>query len=162
MRQMTARKPALATVILVISTTILAIKLLAPRPIQIVLGEEQAILLEGAIYFTFTDAILIAISAWFGGTAAFYLLLHERVEGVPANKKSDIAPLALKLLGGDERKLYKHISDSGGEILQKDLILETGLDKAKVTRLLNKLEQKGLILRIKHGMTNRIVLKDPL
>ena len=64
----------------------------------------------------------------------------------------------LRLLEGDERRLYQRILDSGGEILQKDLVLESDFNKAKVTRLLDKLEEKRLISRVRHGMTNRIIL----
>lgn len=148
-----------ALIVLVVSLIVLTSKMFASRSIQILIEDGQAIPVEGGGYFTFADALVLIVSSWAAGMAAFYLLLHEKVEVGPA-KKMEIAPLALKLLKGDERKLYKQISDSGGEILQKDLIMETTFDKAKVTRLLSKLEEKDLILKIKHGMTNRIVLKD--
>lgn len=151
---MKEKKPALATVVLIISVVILAVKLLAPRTIQIFMEEGQVISIEGGGYFTFTDALLLAVSAWAGGMAALYLLYRERKE---ENEK--IIPLVLKMLDGDEKKIYRQIVDAGGEIFQKNLVLESEFDKAKVTRLLNKLEEKGLILRMKHGMTNRIVLK---
>lgn len=151
---MKEKKPALATVVLIISVVILAVKLLAPRTIQIFMEEGQVISIEGGGYFTFADALLLAVSAWAGGMAALYLLYRER-----KGEKEKIIPLVLKMLDGDEKKIYRQIVDAGGEILQKNLVLESEFDKAKVTRLLNKLEEKGLILRMKHGMTNRIVLK---
>ncbi len=151
---MKEKKPALATVVLIISVVILAVKLLAPRTIQIFMEEGQVISIEGGGYFTFADALLLAVSAWAGGMAALYLLYRER-----KGENEKIIPLVLKMLDGDEKKIYRQIVDAGGEILQKNLVLESEFDKAKVTRLLNKLEEKGLILRMKHGMTNRIVLK---
>ncbi len=156
---MRQKSNAIALIVLMVSIIVLTTKLFASRSIQILIEDGQAIPVEGGGYFTFADALVLIVSSWAAGMAAFYLLLPERVEMAPA-KKMEIAPLALKLLRGDERKVYKHILDSGGEMLQKDLIMETSFDKAKVTRLLNKLEEKDLILKIKHGMTNRIVLKD--
>ena len=63
-----------------------------------------------------------------------------------------------RLLNGDERNLYQLLASSGGEMLQKDIVAKNVFSKAKVTRLLDKLEEKGIILRERHGMTNRIKL----
>ena len=67
--------------------------------------------------------------------------------------------LALRLLTGDERIMFKAIMDSGGEALQKDLITRTRMSNAKVSRLLDKLEAKGVIGKDRHGSTNRITIK---
>lgn len=146
-------------IVLIASLVVLTSRLFASRSIQILIEGGQALPVEGGGYFTFVDAVVLILSAWAAGMAAFYLLLPQSVE-TPTGKKIEIAPIALKLLEGDEKILYKFISDAGGEVLQKDLIIETSFGKAKVTRLLKKLEEKDLILKIKHGMTNRIVLKD--
>lgn len=66
-----------------------------------------------------------------------------------------------RLLGGlkeDERRLYNMISDRGGEVLQRDLVASGEFSKAKVTRLLDKLEGRELIKRERHGMTNMVKL----
>jgi uncharacterized membrane protein len=65
----------------------------------------------------------------------------------------------LKGLIDDEYAIYKGICDGRGEILQKTLSEKTCLSGVKVTRVLNRLEQKGLIERKSHGMTNKVVLK---
>lgn len=62
----------------------------------------------------------------------------------------------VKVLSGDEKKLYQFVLDKG-ECLQKDLIYELGFAKAKVTRILDKLDEKGAIKRISYGKTNKIV-----
>lgn len=61
-------------------------------------------------------------------------------------------------LDGDERRLYEMIEAAGGEILQMNLVSSGGFSKSKVTRLLDKLERKGLIRRERHGMTNKVIL----
>lgn len=71
-------------------------------------------------------------------------------------------PDELSLLDEDQRTLYEIVAGSEAEILQKDLPELTGFSKAKVSRMLDKLERKGLVQRLSHGMTNRVVLApDP-
>ena len=158
---MEQKREVTSLVVLIVSLVVLTSKLFSSRSIQIVIDEGQAIPIDGSGYYTFSDVLVVIISAWVAGMAAFYLMRHERFDGVQQEAAtSDFIAMALKLLGGDEKKVYKYIADSGGEILQKDLVMEIGFDKAKVTRILSKLEQKDLILKIKHGMTNRIVLQE--
>jgi uncharacterized membrane protein len=64
--------------------------------------------------------------------------------------------LVLRLLTGDERAMFKAIMDSGGEALQKDLILRTRMSNAKVSRLLDRLQQKDVISKERYGATNMI------
>ncbi|MBP2029090.1 hypothetical protein J2755_000010 [Methanohalophilus levihalophilus] len=65
--------------------------------------------------------------------------------------------IASKILEGDVRKVYKIIAENG-EILQSDLVLESGFSKVKVSRTLKKLEDKSLIERKPYGNTNKIIL----
>ncbi|MCJ7713224.1 hypothetical protein MUO66_02020, partial [Candidatus Bathyarchaeota archaeon] len=64
----------------------------------------------------------------------------------------------LRLLDGDKRKIFKEIVEAKGEILQSDLHVLTGFSKTKITRILDYLEIKGLVMRKSYGMTNKIVL----
>lgn len=67
--------------------------------------------------------------------------------------------LVLRLLTGDERIMFKAIMDSGGEALQKDLILRTKMSNAKVSRLLDKLTQKGVVSKERYGATNKVAIR---
>lgn len=62
----------------------------------------------------------------------------------------------LETLDADELRLYEMIRDAGGELLQMHVVSAKIFSKAKVTRLLDKLENRGLVIRERHGMTNRI------
>jgi len=62
----------------------------------------------------------------------------------------------LSTLGADELRLYEMIRGAGGELLQMHVVSAKVFSKAKVTRLLDKLEKRGLVVRERHGMTNRI------
>lgn len=50
------------------------------------------------------------------------------------------------------------IYNSNGEIFQKDINV-SDFSRAKITRLLDYLEKRGLIERKSCGMTNKVVLK---
>jgi len=71
-------------------------------------------------------------------------------------ERNERSGLVLRLLEGDERVMYRTILEEGGEVLQKDLMEKTKMSNAKVTRVLDRLEDKELIVRERHGMTNRV------
>jgi len=71
---------------------------------------------------------------------------------------ASVEAAVVKLLDEDERLLYTRLRDSGGVVLQKDVVAWGTFSAAKVTRLLDRLERKGLVVRERHGMTNRIRL----
>lgn len=62
-------------------------------------------------------------------------------------------------LDDDEKKVFEIILNSQGSVFQSELVSKTGLTKVKVTRILDRLEGKGLIERKRRGMTNVVVLK---
>jgi hypothetical protein len=59
----------------------------------------------------------------------------------------------------DEKTVFEKIIESEGSIFQSDLVGKTGMPKVKVTRILDKLEGKGLVERKRRGMTNVVILK---
>ena len=65
----------------------------------------------------------------------------------------------LKDLDHDEEAIFGSVIDEKGSIFQSALVEKTGMTKVKVTRLLDKLEGKGLIERKRRGMTNIVVIK---
>lgn len=62
-------------------------------------------------------------------------------------------------LDEEESKLMSIVLREQGSAYQSDLIKETNLSKVAVTRLLDRLEGKGLIERKRRGMTNIVILK---
>ena len=67
-------------------------------------------------------------------------------------------PTLVRLLDEDEKRMYLELRDHGGEMFQRDIVALGTFSKAKVTRVLDKLEAKGLVVREAHGMTNRVRL----
>jgi len=65
----------------------------------------------------------------------------------------------VKDLSKEEKKVFDKVVEAEGTIFQSDLVEKTGLSKVKVTRLLDRLEGRGLIERKRRGMTNVVILK---
>ncbi len=59
-----------------------------------------------------------------------------------------------------EEKQVLKIMQEESTIFQADLIEKTGFGKAKVSRILDRLEDRGIIERKRRGMTNVVVLKN--
>ena len=76
----------------------------------------------------------------------------------PPAAVSAVEAAVVKLLDEDERLLYTRLRDAGEAVLQRDVVAWGTFSAAKVTRLLDRLEKKGLVVRERHGMTNRIRL----
>lgn len=75
-----------------------------------------------------------------------------------ARPSSDVEAAVVRLLDEGERVLYLRLRDAGGEVLQRDVVGWGTFSPAKVTRLLDRLEAKGLVVRERHGATNRLRL----
>ncbi|MBI4152943.1 MarR family transcriptional regulator [Candidatus Woesearchaeota archaeon] len=63
-------------------------------------------------------------------------------------------------LTNDEKAVFEKVIESEGTAFQSDLVDKTQFHKVKVTRILDKLEGKGLIERKRRGMTNVVILKQ--
>ncbi|HYM38581.1 MAG TPA: MarR family transcriptional regulator [Thermoplasmata archaeon] len=62
----------------------------------------------------------------------------------------------MKVLNEDERQMYLELREHGGAMSQKDLVGLGVFSRAKVSRVLDKLEGKGIVVRERTGMTNRV------
>ena len=115
------------------------------------------------IYF-FGDVLLISISSIFLGLSLMYLFnlsldLEIKNTGTHLfNATEEKWGSIIKTLTGEEKEMYQIIYNAKGEILQKDIVIHN-FSRAKVTRLLDNLEKRGLIERKRYGMTNKVVLK---
>ncbi len=86
-----------------------------------------------------------------------YMVFAPSLEMISAKK--DFKPVDLKQLDEEEQMIYSALKAKEGSAYQTDLIKETGFSKVKITRLLDKLESKGVLERKRRGMTNIVVLK---
>lgn len=97
---------------------------------------------------------LFAILLFFAGGA--YLFLKKTPQEAAAGKARKHA----KNLGAEETKIFDLITAAEGMIFQNELVEKSQLSKVKITRILDKLEAKGLVERRRRGMTNVVILKQ--
>ena len=64
----------------------------------------------------------------------------------------------LKLLNREERALYQILAKEES-MFQADLVEKSEMGKVKVSRILDRLENKKLIERKRRGMNNIVVIK---
>ena len=81
-------------------------------------------------------------------------IIIRRVEEKHKKKKIDSSGL------NHEEKYVLKLVEENRTIFQADLIEKTGFGKAKVTRILDRLEGKGFVERKRRGMTNVVVLRE--
>lgn len=161
----TNSKIVIMAILFAVSAFTLVGKVLMPTPIQIVIPGEEPIVVGQIFRYTQFDVVIISVSTVILAVSTFYLLFVNPIEtrnALPTVEKKDTSELdvkfALRLLDGDKRKVFKEIIESRGEILQNELYAQTGFSRAKITRILDYLELKGLIVRKSYGMTNKVIL----
>jgi DNA-binding transcriptional ArsR family regulator len=100
--------------------------------------------------------------------------IAEQTDDVDADDKTsddDIAPSGELLearrqeweetadrLANNEQEIYEIILDADGVIAQSDIVEETDLSKATVSRTLDSLESKNVVERKRRGMGNMVLL----
>jgi len=101
--------------------------------------------------------------SYIGFTISFLILLAGIYLWVNSEKaigrENKIPKTVMKSLSKDEKKVFEIIVNSGGAVFQSELIEKTGFSKAKVSRILDKLEVKNLVERRRRGMTNIVIVK---
>jgi uncharacterized membrane protein len=101
----------------------------------------QASILQYLWYFIIAGIIIAVVTA-------FFVIRHLRRP----------EKLVLSVLDDFERKVMNVIVASGGTINQKKVVQETNLSKAKVSRVVKSLANRGLIETERLGRTNKLKL----
>ena len=66
---------------------------------------------------------------------------------------------SLESLEEDEKKIMNLLLENNRSLYQSELVDKTGMNKVKVTRLLDSLEAQNMIERKRRGMTNIVLMK---
>ena len=93
---------------------------------------------------------------------AIFLIFSKQSERVVLKKveaKTKKREYNLSGLKQEEKQVFALVQKSGAAF-QADIIDKTGFGKAKMTRIIDRLEGRGLVERKRRGMTNIVVLKD--
>jgi uncharacterized membrane protein len=157
-------KVILFIVILVASVLLLFGKLFSSQPITIILETGQEVTTLASDYFSLTDAMLLIASSFLIGSVTIYLFYNSDTKEViksfrKENGMKEKYGMVIPLLRKEERSVFQEIASSNGEMLQNALVLKLGMSKVKMTRVLSSLESKNLIVKERHGLTNKIKLK---
>jgi uncharacterized membrane protein len=99
-------------------------------------------------------SILIIISLVLIFTKPKEKIIIKKVKDKIEKKQIDLSKFK-----PEEKQVYNLIKESGA-IFQADLIEKTGFGKAKITRIIDRLEGNQLVERKRRGMTNVVVLKN--
>ncbi len=98
--------------------------------------------------------VLVSLFLIFGKPQKEIIIKTKTVEKRHAPKQYTLSELTL-----EEKKVFELVL-SQKAVFQSDLIEKTGLGKAKMTRIIDRLEGKGFVERKRRGMTNIVVLKE--
>ncbi|MDH5688465.1 MAG: hypothetical protein OEZ48_11480 [Candidatus Bathyarchaeota archaeon] len=166
-----------AAVVLAISCFIIANTMTRSQPVSIVIEDETAVTVHTPVVYQEREVFTVMISSFAAGISAVYIYFEaskkpwvEPEREVPTGKQIagpsqkleelEAVSTALRVLQGRRRRVLEVIIGKGGEMLQKDLYLETGFSKAKISRTLKELELRDIIQRKGYGSTKKIILSD--
>ena len=97
------------------------------------------------------EVYLIAIASMVAG--AFIVILFQTKRG-----KNELERV-LNILPHDERVVVKILLENNGKIEQNYLVVLSGFNKVKISRIVAKLEGRGVLEKKNLGNTNYLVLK---
>lgn len=106
----------------------------------------------------FESYVGYSLSGIVGLLGLFLSFSKVETEKIPTKERLKLRQ-TVKSLQGDEQKIYKMIVDADGSIFQNDLVTKTGYSKVKVSRILDRLEAKGIVERRRRGMANIVLTK---
>ena len=150
--------------ILIIALSVILLYILVPFSLRIAKSEALACVHPGggpcpitahiplASYFGFVVILLI-------GFLGFYLSVKSNTAEKMQKQVAEKIKMAAKWLQDDEKKAYEIVVASEGAIFQAELVEKMGYTKVKVSRILDKLEGKGLIERRRRGLTNIVLIR---
>ncbi len=101
-----------------------------------------------SIPFQFAGGLVLIMA----GITVWYLTNEKELKNVKEGVTNS-------LLLPEEKVILEELKKHAGQLTQKKLARETGLTRVKIHRVLNKLEEKGLVKRHPYGSTKMVVIK---
>lgn len=103
--------------------------------------------------------LALVIAGLLAIVALFLIFTKPKEKIIIKKEKRKTKNYDLAGLRQEEKQAFNLIKEHG-TIFQADLIEKLGVGKAKMSRILDRLEGKGFIERKRRGMTNVVVLKE--
>ncbi|MFH1786534.1 MAG: hypothetical protein ABH829_02740 [archaeon] len=116
--------------------------------------------MERPSQFTSLFLLVPALLGVFVGVLVYYVTSEKIVEKEHQIEKN--TKIILNFLGPEEKKIVHTLLANGGSINQYELTRLPDLNKVKTHRILQKLEQKGVITKQHLGKINKIALHKEL
>ncbi len=106
--------------------------------------------------------IIVSMSSLglFVGLSTYYVISNNYLKEKKELEKNLIK--FLDILEIENKDILKKIIDNGGEINQNSLSKSLNINKVKMSRIVSKMEQKGILRKVKNGMTNKLILEPNL
>ena len=98
--------------------------------------------------------VIVAFALIFSKPQKEVVLQTKIVEKKTPKKTFDVSDLK-----PEEKQIFELIQNNKA-VFQAELIEKTGFGKAKMTRIIDRLEGKGFVERKRRGMTNIVVIKE--
>ncbi len=98
--------------------------------------------------------IIVGLILIFSKPQEKVIVKTKTIEKKPQKKKIDTSGFR-----PEDKQILKIIQENK-TIFQADIIEKTGFGKAKVSRIIDRLEGKGIVERRRRGMTNVVTLKE--
>jgi len=151
--------------ILGMSVVILALVFIFNSALKEIVSQGCAI--EGHIncpmYDTVTKQTYLALAIWaIVVILGIFLVFSKQSEKIIVKKvesRKQKKVFDLSGLKDEEKKVFSLVNENK-TIFQADLIEKTGFGKAKMTRIIDRLEGRGFVERKRRGMTNVVVLRE--
>jgi len=106
-----------------------------------------------------TLALVIAGLLFIVALVLIFSKPHEKIVVKKVKEKTKSKTFDLSGLKPEEKQVFSIVKENK-TIFQADLIEKLGFGKAKMSRILDRLEGKGFVERKRRGMTNVVVLKE--
>jgi len=108
---------------------------------------------------SFQTSVSVGIMVFIVLIGLYLVFFGDRVKSKEVKVKKKSYKEIMKDFDEDYKKVFNEIIKEES-IFQSELVERTELNKVKVTRILDRLEGKGLIERKRRGMTNVVILKQ--
>jgi len=103
---------------------------------------------KGGFSLALSAVVLLSLSVLAGVVVFFYRRTKRPKEVI------------LSVLDDFERRVIEVVTVAGGEINQRKVVQETNLSKAKVSRVVKRLQERGLLEVTRLGRTNKLKLSQ--
>ena len=118
----------------------------------------------GGFFMGFVMSIIagiLGIVRTYAGTESrtVYVRRVSSANQKPITERVKLQNKIIRTLKPEEGKIYNIINDAEGAIFQAELVEKSGYSKVKVSRILDRLEGRGIVERKRRGMTNIVIAR---